>query len=53
MECVTKSVGKSAKNKCLEGVAATEGSSKMDLKETGWDADLFHLAQDKTSGGLL
>jgi len=53
VKCVTKSVGKSAKNKRLEGVAATEGSTKMNLKETSWDADWFHLAQDRTSGGLL
>lgn len=53
MKCVTKSVRKSVKNKRLEDVPATEGSTKMDLKETGWGAEWFHLAQDRNSGGLL
>jgi len=52
VKCVTKSVGKSVENKPLEGVAATERSTKMNLKETAWDAVWFHLAQDRTSGGL-
>jgi hypothetical protein len=39
VKCVTKLVGKSVKNKGLENAAATKGTTKMDLKETGWDAD--------------
>jgi hypothetical protein len=46
-------VGKYVENKCLEGVAAIEGTTNMDVKETCWDMERFNLAQDRASGGLF